>query len=99
MDAGILGRSRCRKGWCRTPSRISNPSAACSTSPSWPSGRGWLQQEASLDHWRVVVICPHRNLNFGRPQAVAEFLRERVHWIERKLYSISRAPATLRPGW
>ncbi|MCX5969521.1 MAG: DUF2887 domain-containing protein [Cyanobacteria bacterium] len=42
----------------------------------------WLQQEASLDHWRVVVICPHRNLNFGRPQAVAEFLRERVHWIE-----------------
>ena len=42
----------------------------------------WLQQEASIDHWRVVVICPHRNLNFGRPQAVAEFLRERVHWIE-----------------
>ena len=28
------------------------------------------------------MICPHRNLNFGRPQAVAEFLRERVHWIE-----------------
>ena len=42
----------------------------------------WLQQEASLDYWRVVVICPHRNLSFGRPQAVAEFLRERVHWIE-----------------
>ena len=42
----------------------------------------WLQQEASIDHWRVVVICPHRNLNFGRPQAVAEFLRQRVHWIE-----------------
>ena len=42
----------------------------------------WLQQEASIDHWRVVVICPHRNLNFGRPQAVAEFVRERVHWIE-----------------
>ena len=42
----------------------------------------WLQQEASLDHWRVVVICPHRNLNFGRPEAVAEFVRERVHWIE-----------------
>ena len=28
------------------------------------------------------MICPHRDLNFGRPQAVAEFLRERVHWIE-----------------
>jgi predicted transposase YdaD len=45
------------------------------------SGR-WLQQEARIDHWRVVVICPHRDLNFGRPQAVAEFVRERVHWIE-----------------
>jgi len=45
------------------------------------SGR-WLQQEARIDHWRVVVICPHRELNFGRPQAVAEFVRERVHWIE-----------------
>jgi predicted transposase YdaD len=42
----------------------------------------WLQQEAGIDHWRVVVICPHRDLNFGRPQAVAEFVRERVHWIE-----------------
>ena len=45
------------------------------------SGR-WLQQASSIDHWRVVVICPHRSLNFGRPQAVAEFVRERVHWIE-----------------
>jgi predicted transposase YdaD len=45
------------------------------------SGR-WLQQASSIDHWRVVVICPHRRLNFGRPQAVAEFVRERVHWIE-----------------
>lgn len=45
------------------------------------SGR-WLQQNASLDHWRVVVICPHRGMNFGRPVAVAEFVRERVHWVE-----------------
>jgi hypothetical protein len=42
----------------------------------------WLQQASNTDHWRVVVICPHRRLNFGRPQAVAEFVRERVHWIE-----------------
>jgi len=45
------------------------------------SGR-WLQQERSINHWRVVVICPQRRLNFGGVQAVAEFVRERVHWIE-----------------
>ncbi len=45
------------------------------------SGR-WLQQERSIKHWRVVVICPQRRLNFGGVQAVAEFVRERVHWIE-----------------
>jgi len=41
-----------------------------------------LEQEAQIEHWRVVVLCPHRGLNFGRPAAVAEFLRERVLWIE-----------------
>ncbi|MEB3183715.1 MAG: hypothetical protein VKN15_04915, partial [Cyanobacteriota bacterium] len=41
-----------------------------------------LDQEPGIDHWRVVVICPHRRLNFGRELAVAEFLRERLHWIE-----------------
>jgi predicted transposase YdaD len=41
-----------------------------------------LEQETEIDHWRVVVLCPKRNLNYGRPQAVAEFLRERVEWIE-----------------
>ena len=45
------------------------------------SGR-WLQQASTIDHWRVVVICPNRRLNFGSPQAVEEFVRERVHWIE-----------------
>ena len=53
------------------------------------SGR-WLQQASTIDHWRVVVICPNRGLNFGRPQAVAEFVRERVHWIELE-------PATTDP--
>ncbi|MCH9713617.1 MAG: DUF2887 domain-containing protein [Cyanobacteria bacterium] len=38
--------------------------------------------EAQIEHWRVVVLCPNRKLNFGRPLAVAEFLRERVQWIE-----------------
>jgi predicted transposase YdaD len=35
-----------------------------------------------LRHWRVLVICPSRDLNFGDPIPVAEFLRERLIWIE-----------------
>lgn len=42
----------------------------------------WLQQHQEIDQWRVVVICPHRGMNFGRPEAVAEFIQERVRWIE-----------------
>ena len=41
-----------------------------------------IEQEEEIEHWRVVVLCPNRHLNFGRPAAVAEFLRERVQWIE-----------------
>ena len=41
-----------------------------------------LEQRPEIDHWRVVVLCPRRDLGFGRPAAVAEFLRERVHWVE-----------------
>ncbi len=41
-----------------------------------------VQQESTIHHWRVVVLCPKRNLNYGRPKVVAEFLRERVEWIE-----------------
>jgi len=41
-----------------------------------------IEQESQIEHWRVVVLCPNRHLNFGRPAAVAEFLRERVQWIE-----------------
>jgi predicted transposase YdaD len=41
-----------------------------------------IEQESQIEHWRVVVLCPNRRLNFGRPAAVAEFLRERVQWIE-----------------
>ncbi|MEB3156794.1 MAG: DUF2887 domain-containing protein [Cyanobacteriota bacterium] len=49
-----------------------------------------VQQEEEIEHWRVVVICPHRRLNFGSPIAVAEFLRERVHWVELEL--VARDP-------
>ena len=41
-----------------------------------------IEQEEQIEHWQVVVLCPNRRLNFGRPAAVAEFLRERVRWIE-----------------
>ena len=41
-----------------------------------------VEQEPSIEQWRVVVICPHRRLNFGSPTAVAEFVRERVRWLE-----------------
>ena len=41
-----------------------------------------IEQEEQIEHWQVVVLCPNRRLNFGRPTAVAEFLRERVRWIE-----------------
>ena len=44
----------------------------------------WHQhrQGQPLRYWRVLVICPSRDLNFGDPLPVAEFLRERVYWIE-----------------
>ena len=44
----------------------------------------WHQhrQGQPLRYWRVLVICPSRDLNFGDPLPVAEFLRERVFWIE-----------------
>ncbi len=42
----------------------------------------FLQQRAWNGDWRVVVICPHRELNFGNPEPVREFLDHRVQWIE-----------------
>ncbi len=41
-----------------------------------------VQQEPSIHHWRVVVLCPSRQLNFGDPAPVAEFVEHRVAWIE-----------------
>jgi predicted transposase YdaD len=40
------------------------------------------RQGQPLRHWRVVVICPSKDLAFGDPLPVWEFLRERVIWIE-----------------
>ena len=42
----------------------------------------FLQQQAWNGDWRVVVICPHRQLDFGNPAPVREFLEHRVRWIE-----------------
>ena len=44
--------------------------------------RHQYRQGQRLRHWRVLVICPSRQLNFGDPVPVAEFLRERLIWIE-----------------
>ena len=42
----------------------------------------FLQQESWQRDWRVVVICPHCQLNFGVNNPVQEFLEHRVIWIE-----------------
>lgn len=41
-----------------------------------------LQQEPGIERWRVVVLCPSRELHFGDPAPVAEFVEQRVQWIE-----------------
>ncbi len=41
-----------------------------------------LQQEPGIERWRVVVLCPSRQLHFGDPAPVAEFVEQRVQWIE-----------------
>ena len=35
-----------------------------------------------IRHWQVVVICPSRELNFGDPTPVQEFVERRLVWIE-----------------
>jgi predicted transposase YdaD len=42
----------------------------------------FLQQERWQRDWRVVVICPNRELNFGVLTPVREFVEHRVQWIE-----------------
>ncbi len=41
-----------------------------------------VQQEPTIHHWRVMVLCPSRQLNFGDPAPVAEFVEQRLQWIE-----------------
>ena len=56
-----------------------------------------LQQESAIQHWRVVVLCPRRQLAFGDPTAVAEFVRERVQWLELlPALNDANAPALLQ---
>jgi len=42
----------------------------------------FLQQERWQHDWRVVVICPHRHLDFGAHTPVREFIEHRISWIE-----------------
>ncbi|MFM8277558.1 MAG: DUF2887 domain-containing protein, partial [Cyanobium sp.] len=52
------------------------------------------RQGQPLRHWRVVVICPSKELAFGDPLPVREFLRERVIWVE---LAPDRLPANAPP--
>ena len=52
------------------------------------------RQGRPIRHWQVVVICPSRELNFGDPTPVREFVRERVVWIE---LAPERLPRTAPP--
>jgi predicted transposase YdaD len=54
-----------------------------------------IEQESQIEHWRILVLCPNRHLNFGRPAAVAEFLRERVQWIELEAVAADPSAAPL----
>ena len=40
------------------------------------------RQGRPIRQWQVVVICPSRQLNFGDPTPVQEFVQRRVVWIE-----------------
>jgi len=40
------------------------------------------QQGRMICCWQVVVICPSRELYFGNPQPVEEFLERRLVWVE-----------------
>ena len=49
------------------------------------TGRLLQQQDRQgrpISQWQVVVICPSRELNFGDPMPVQEFVERRVVWIE-----------------
>ena len=61
------------------------------------TGRLLQQQDRQgrpIRHWQVVVICPSRELNFGDPTPVQEFVRERLVWIE---LAPERLPPTAPP--
>jgi predicted transposase YdaD len=52
------------------------------------------RQGRPIRQWQAVVICPSRQLNFGDPTPVQEFVERRVVWIE--LLS-ERLPPTAPP--
>jgi predicted transposase YdaD len=61
------------------------------------TGRLLQQQDRQgrpIRHWRAVVICPSRELHFGDPTPVQEFVRERLVWIE---LAPERLPPTAPP--
>jgi hypothetical protein len=56
-----------------------------------------LLRELSIERWLVVVLCPSRQLHFGDPAPVAEFVEQRVRWIELLSAAINpTAPALVQ---
>ena len=51
-----------------------------------------LQQQRWQKDWQVVVICPHRHMNFGSLTPVREFVEYRVRWVD--LQPRDREPPT-----
>ncbi len=54
------------------------------------------RQGSAIRHWQVVVICPSRDLNFGDPTPVQEFVNRRVVWIELLNERIPRSAPPLQ---
>jgi predicted transposase YdaD len=54
------------------------------------------RQGSAIRHWQVVVICPSRDLNFGDPTPVQEFVNRRVVWIELLSERIPRSAPPLQ---
>ena len=54
------------------------------------------RQGRPISQWQVVVICPSRELNFGDPTPVREFVERRVVWIELQPERLPRSAPPLQ---
>lgn len=54
------------------------------------------RQGRAIRQWQVVVVCPCRELNFGDPLPVQEFVERRVVWIELAAERLPRSAPPLQ---